>query len=382
MKNKQTNVISRWLTAALIAAIASLVSCKDAGGDNGTTVSVTGAGEHWTEVWTRAEDSIFGDNRIMAVAYGNGKFVAGGDSGIMAYSYDGINWTKVPNSTFEHVINPNLPTGISEIVYGNGKFVAGGSTGFNSGDYHTAYSSDGINWTKVDNILNCGIDAIAWGGDKFVAFGSDDTWCPRAAYSSDGVTWTYLDKGIFSSGGINDLTTPNAIAYGNGKFVAMSGGGAYFNHDMDEAAIAYSLDGINWTNAAASKLPSDLGGGGIVFGNGKFIAYNYGRGDMVYSLDGINWTKANYPFFGDFFLFTMGYGGGRFVVSANRDIGDGTVVVSYSSDGITWKLSDLIDYSLLPNTYIFTFAYGGGKFVGVGSEYDDGRSGQIWYSAD
>jgi hypothetical protein len=36
----------------------------------------------------------------MSISYGNGKFVAVGDYGKMAYSADGVNWTAVADSTF------------------------------------------------------------------------------------------------------------------------------------------------------------------------------------------------------------------------------------------------------------------------------------------
>jgi len=36
--------------------------------------------------WTAVTDSKFGTNGIYAIAYGNGRFVAGGEEGKMAYS--------------------------------------------------------------------------------------------------------------------------------------------------------------------------------------------------------------------------------------------------------------------------------------------------------
>jgi hypothetical protein len=70
--------------------------------------------------------------------------VAVGVSDKMAHSTDGANWTVVSNSTFGS--NP-----IRAIAYGCGKFLAGG------GD-KTAYSTDGINWTGLGTPL--GTDAL------------------------------------------------------------------------------------------------------------------------------------------------------------------------------------------------------------------------------
>jgi hypothetical protein len=41
--------------------------------------------------WTAAANSTFGTDYIYAIAYGGGKFVAGGQNGKMAYSTDGTS---------------------------------------------------------------------------------------------------------------------------------------------------------------------------------------------------------------------------------------------------------------------------------------------------
>jgi len=89
------------------------------------------------ESWTAVADNTFGTTTVSAVAYGNGKYVAGGVSdGKMAYSSDGVTWTAVTDSKFG-------TAGIYDIVYGGGKFVAVGHQS------RIAYSADGITWTAV-----------------------------------------------------------------------------------------------------------------------------------------------------------------------------------------------------------------------------------------
>jgi hypothetical protein len=74
----------------------------------------------WTAV--TVADSTFGGNYYLTeIAFGNGKFVAGGYNK-MAYSSDGVNWTAVPDSTFG-------TSDIRAIAYGNGRFVVGGDEG-------------------------------------------------------------------------------------------------------------------------------------------------------------------------------------------------------------------------------------------------------------
>jgi photosystem II stability/assembly factor-like uncharacterized protein len=81
--------------------------------------------------WTAVPDSTFGTTNtdyIMAIAWGNGRFVAVGGFGKMAYSADGganavgESWTAVADSTFENSI-------INAIAYGNNRFVAVGENG-------------------------------------------------------------------------------------------------------------------------------------------------------------------------------------------------------------------------------------------------------------
>ena len=114
----------------------------------------------WTMIvppinWTQVSQSIF-PSGILSVCYGNGKFIAGDDNHLMAYSTDGINWTAISQSIFTSDIN--------SICYENGKFIAGDDNG------QMAYSTDGINWTAISqSILTSSIQSICYGKGKFVA---------------------------------------------------------------------------------------------------------------------------------------------------------------------------------------------------------------------
>jgi hypothetical protein len=150
-----------------------------------------------------AIDVQFGTSNIYAVTYGD-KFVAVGQSGKAAYSSDGNTWTTVSDMKFG-------TSSINGITYGNGKFVAVGQSG------KAAYSSDGITWTAVSDMKfgTSDIMAIAYGGGKFVAVGQSG----KAAYSSDGIAWSTVDNTAVGS------STISTITYGNGRFVAGGDGG-------------------------------------------------------------------------------------------------------------------------------------------------------------
>ena len=154
------------------------------------------------ETWNAIDDMKVGasyPNYLWAIAYGAGKFVAMGDDGKGAYSADGITWTAIPNTGF--------PAGYSirSITYGAGKFVALGESG------KGAYSADGITWIPISNMQfnsywGDRINAVAYANGKFVAVGDNSV-----AYSVDGITWTAGTVDAYG-GGLYHL------AYGDGKF--------------------------------------------------------------------------------------------------------------------------------------------------------------------
>ncbi|MCL2043646.1 MAG: hypothetical protein FWG89_05845 [Treponema sp.] len=241
--------------------------------------------------------STFGQNTIFSIAWGgpagNERFVAVGNSGRMAYSTDGINWTAIEGGTGtgSTVTDPGPSTfgsiNIRSIAWGgpagNERFVAVGYTG------RMAYSADGTNWTAINNTASTfgsiNIRSIAWGGpagnQRFVAGGNNG----RMAYSADGISWTAINATASTFGTTNGIV---GIAWGgsagNERFVAVGGGGR----------MAYSANGISWTaiNATASTFVEGYYINGIAWGGpaGRFIAVGDWDGRMAYSADGINWT--------------------------------------------------------------------------------------------
>ena len=244
-------------------------------------------GDRYHDKWYLVPDSKFMNNsNINSICYGNGKYVAVGSSGKMAYSYDGVNWTSVSDSRFG-------TTYIYNVCYGNEKFVAVGDGG------KMAYSSDGITWTSVsDSEFNAdtSIKGICYGNGKFVAVGySIDmyNYGGRMSYSSDGITWTRVTDSRFGTSNIY------GVCYGNGKFVAAG----------SEARIAYSSDGVTWDTTVSSGIGLIYG---VCYGNGKFVAVG-SSGKIDYSSDGDTWTAVSDSKFGDSSINSVCYGDGKFV---------------------------------------------------------------------
>ena len=280
-------------------------------GDYCVTVSATSTyigyntkTSHFVHVrgWKAVSNSTFGTSNINAIAYGNGKFVAGGASGKMATSTDGVTWTAVSNSTFG-------TSNIRAIAYGNGKFVAGGD------DARMATSTDGVTWTAVSNTgpfyysmnNSYNITAIAYGNNEFVAFGDNNSAYARAT-STDGVTWT----------GGNILTKRKyyTIAYGNNQFVA---GG-------DQSRIMYKTDSNNSVNGqftdSNNRVFDDLNYNilAIAYGNNQFIAVG-GGGNMAYTSNVTTnslWTTVSNNTFGTNNIGAIAYGNGMFVAGGSN----------------------------------------------------------------
>jgi hypothetical protein len=254
-------------------------------------------GDKWTAV-----DNIFGNSRVDAIAYGNGRFVAAAYGDKIAYSDDGMNWTLSKGGIGDcHT---------EGIAYGNGIFVVVGSKR-SDGDGIIAYSSDGETWTITeDGGLGIGyFSCIAYGDGQFVAGAGEG----KAAYSSDGKTWTAMPGSPFEDRDIRIIT------YGNGRFVAFVS--QFQGYDP---LLAYSDDGIDWT-IISNDVTERFFFYNIVYANGIFIG-TYHSARMVYSFDGETW----YPDGKGYVIYAIAgvgdnlegiaYGNGRFVIGGGNGL--------------------------------------------------------------
>jgi hypothetical protein len=310
------------------------------------TVSNTG-GNMVSATWTAVDVSgIFGTDSINAIAYGGGKFVAGGDGGKIATSPDGVNWTAIYISPFDDSVNA--------IVYDGDKFVAGAEG--------MAASADGETWRgiRVFEIFGWGtINTVGYGNGRYVAGGYDGDFADIIGASTGGTAWTAVTTKAFDyidpEFGHTTTAGITGIAYGSGRFVA---GG-------EMGKMAYSSDGTTWTAVDDGGI---FGNGfirSIAYGSGKFVAVG-DVGKMATSSDGITWTAVSDTKFGTSYIYAVAYGNGRFVAGG----ADGKTAIS--TDGTTWTAVDtgtLFDFNLygsIDKGEIHAIAYGNGRFVAVG----------------
>ncbi|WP_424769431.1 S-layer homology domain-containing protein [Paenibacillus sp. sgz302251] len=194
-------------------------------GNSGTIVT-SSDGTNWTSVTPVIANTLNG------VTYGNGTYVAVGGSGGIVTSSDGTNWTR---GAFGSKFEPN------GVTYGNGTYVAVGDFG------RIVTSSDGTNWTSSKSSISSHLNGVTYGNGTYVAMGDSG----RIMTSSDGTNWTSSTSGT--------TNTLNGVTYSNGTYVAVGNGGR----------ISTSSDGASWTSRE-SGTTNTLNG--VTYGNGTYVA--------------------------------------------------------------------------------------------------------------
>ncbi|MDR1788658.1 MAG: hypothetical protein LBR16_09485 [Treponema sp.] len=368
-----------------------------AAGDKGTMIC-------WVDNqdMQKVQDSKFGDISILALAFGGGRFVAGGSGGQLSYSTDGFNWVYSQSAK-------DLFAGetIYAAAYGAEKFVIAGGAG------KMAYSGDGAAWTAISGspLGSSRVLGLAFGGGVFVAAGEGG----KAATSSDGITWTPVGPGVTQFAAADTIV---AAAYGGGRFI-LAGDAAYLaNEDDTKSTIVYTVQkpseatALNPVSAAFSSAAGDnrlvielaggrfvdnpsidhftlegtgftnLSGGavtrdsdtkvsitGLAASTGGTNTLTVTTAALAAPAGGVSvsadkllaWADSTSPF-GTSDVNGFAYGAGRFVA-----VGAGKI--AHSSDGSTWTLvsdsgsqwSNASDYILFNNV-----VYGNNKFVAVG----------------
>jgi photosystem II stability/assembly factor-like uncharacterized protein len=221
--------------------------------------------------------------------------------------------------------------GINAVAYGNNRFVAVGNGGI-------AYSSNGTTWTKP---TGNNADFVAYGityGTQFFAVGVSGTIC----YSSDGTSsWNPVGDSTFGSSNIRD------IAYGGGRYVAVG----------DSGKIATSTNGTTWT-AITNSTFGTTAIYGITYGDSKFVAVG-AEGKMAYSINGTTWTAVTNS--STTAINGITYGG---AIGKEKFIAVGSsTYIAYSTDGVTWTKVNSGYYSV----GLKEIVWGGNKYVAVAS---------------
>jgi len=251
--NKMRSAV--WLPAGLaLMLIASSVPVRAAD-----------ALDHWTTITlTNLNSQVAAPNAIViAVAYGNDRYVAVGNyffgtNGFIETSDDGVRWTVRADGAI-----PFLTPPLYDVVFANGRFVAVGGY-FASPHRNLFTSTNGIDWLSATNGTVDTFEAVAYGNGSFVAVGGGT---PANVYTStDATNWIPCSSGTH---------TLYDVVFGADRFVA-----------VDSLGNAYmSLTGTNWTQVAVG------GSAAVTFGDGQFFMPGT-SGHNYMSPDGLAWTLA------------------------------------------------------------------------------------------
>lgn len=259
---------------------------------NGATIAVGDDGRitRSTDLQTWVEIDSGVDVTLWHIHFANNLFVAVGDEGVVLWSADGTSWTSATSPTSES---------LAAVSYLNNWYAVGKEGGLIS-------SSDGNTWTALTSPAESGfVDLFA--GPKLVAIESTG----RFLTSEDGSTWTQT-----RADGPPDATEPffwtrTAGAFGDGKY-GVVGPASYTSTSTDASTwTEYSSQSFQYFNAVA-------------FGNGRFVAV---AGRTGYSLDGQTYLAGNDP---PKLLNAITHTGNVFVA-----VGRLGVIVT-SLDGVTW----------------------------------------------
>ena len=224
----------------------------------------------------------------------------GSGTNSLAYSYDGLTWRGVTNST-------SIFTTAYKVAWNGTIWLAAGT-----GTFSIAYSSDGINWTGVPfstNTLTTCYD-IAWNGTIWTAVGTG--LYHTIASSPDGFFWMGRGKDLFSTQG-------NGVAWNGTIWVAVGSGGN---------TIGYSYNGANWLPAVTSILTT--AGNSIAWNGTRWVAVGSGGTTIAYSADGRTWVSVSFVVFSSSGT-GVAWNGFRWVA-----VGNGGNSIAYSDDGQNW----------------------------------------------
>ncbi|MGC2486017.1 MAG: fibronectin type III domain-containing protein [Acidimicrobiales bacterium] len=176
------------------------------------TIATSPNGLSWTERFWRPLDD------FTSVTYGDGKFIAvDAHQGNVLMSLNGTKWSDIFQPLTGGTAAPSGGLHFGAVAYGNGNFVAFGDS--SSGAGYVATSDFGYTWTLHQYSPAQQVDAATFGCGSFIAAGASSGSANSILTSVTGAIW-----------GAAAVTTPTAstwtsVAYGANQYVAVDNSG-------------------------------------------------------------------------------------------------------------------------------------------------------------
>ena len=198
------------------------------------------------------------------------------------------------------------------------------------------------------------IRSIAYGDGKFIALSQGNN-NGQVYVATDIENWQLVNSGF--------NCTWSDITYGDNLFVAVAG-----NAPGGTPRVMTSPDGLAWSQPAFSDVPTpptnSYNWQSVTYGNGKYVAVcnNLLEGVMT-STDGMKWTMGEDCALSEVnYWESVTYANGIYVAVAS--FANTEAAIMYSTDAITWKRAE--SPSGTDNSWQGV-TYGDGRFVAVGN---------------
>lgn len=300
---------------------------------------------------------------LFDVAFGAGKYVAVGQSGMIRVSTDGITWNERSSPV-------GKTRNLRRIVYAKGFFVVVGDLGT------VMTSTDGLSWYQHNSGTDRNLYSIAYGAGTFVAVGMQG--CRLT--SSNGIDW--INRSDKQQNSIYD------VAYGNGLFVSVGESGILKTSNDNgvtwtarisattntlygvsinkfgrfvavgiKGTIVVSAVGIVWSSYSLADQTLILKAVASNPNTGKFVVMIQNKNKVLTSADGISWNTPLVSTAIDQTLYSVRYLQNQFLAT-----GEGCMFRSSHNDGVTW-VSETVNYWKMD---ICGSAYGNGRLVLAG----------------
>ncbi len=260
------------------------------------------------------------------LAFGNGLFVAGSNTGALLTSTNGVDWVVRRAEDFWE--------NFSEICVGEGAFVALSGDG-------VFYSETGEQWKEVFDSVATSPQHCVYADGKFLGVDSD-AWL---WVSADGKEWQKMTNRLSS--------TAVKLLHDGTQYLAVH---------ADSAQVSVSPDGNQWTLV---RSPSSITVKDAIFVDGKLVMV--GRAGGI--LSGPTVTRLETIHAGLDPLFNSVAAGPPGVVA----VADTRFIVAFSPDGLSWRGLPLALSSQSRPKFV---RYSRGRFV-MGGEH-----GSLWTSPD
>jgi hypothetical protein len=176
------------------------------------TLDTSSNGLTWTQRFWRPENS------FTSITYGDGRFIAvDAAQGDILLSLNGVNWSLIKQPLVGAISAPVGGLHFGTVAYGNGNFVAFGDSP--SGAGYTATSVFGYVWALHQYSPAEAVGALTYGCGSFVAGGQSSSASDPILSSTTGSEWS-----------ATTVATPAvsnwiALAYGAGKYVGLDAAG-------------------------------------------------------------------------------------------------------------------------------------------------------------